>query len=302
MGGRRLSRPPAVVLRLPWASIIPVALGAATSGAQSTQWVALLVGGRAGHSPILAEPQPRRIEATRGQGRCPKVSGGRRAAAGRPPSLRTRPCLARRATAGSPLRRRGQLACPTSSCCRNLRAVWAAGTLHVPQRPAATGTQRQHATWAAALLGRPPRLPSLRRRRRPRSSDAPPIARSIEVFSAGWQARWRGVATAWLCPPQRHKHASGCRRGCGWARRDLGCRRPQHARGLLWARVWAAPLDWTARCGRRNPVGYARFAPPAVTPAIAVTPRNNPCVTCVTCVTRRMYVCLGDGERGPKFH
>ena len=64
--------------------------------------VALLVGGRAGHSPRLAEPQPRRIEATRGQGRCPKVSRGRRAAAGRPPSLRTRPCLARRATAGSP--------------------------------------------------------------------------------------------------------------------------------------------------------------------------------------------------------
>ena len=37
VGGRRLSRPPAVVLRLPWASIIPMALGAATSGAQSTQ-------------------------------------------------------------------------------------------------------------------------------------------------------------------------------------------------------------------------------------------------------------------------
>ena len=67
--------------------------------------VALLVGGRAGHSPRLVEPQPRRIEATCGQGRCPKVSGGRRAAAGRPPSLRTRPCLARRAT-GSPLPQR----------------------------------------------------------------------------------------------------------------------------------------------------------------------------------------------------
>ena len=37
VGGRRLSRPPAVVLRLHWASIIPMALGAATSGAQSTQ-------------------------------------------------------------------------------------------------------------------------------------------------------------------------------------------------------------------------------------------------------------------------
>ena len=131
----------------------------------SVGWQALLVGGRAGHSPRLAEPQPRRIEATRGQGRCPKVSRGRRAAAGRPPSLRTRPCLARRATAGSPPAATWSARVPTSSCCRNLRAVWAAGTLHVPQRPAATGTQRQHATWAAALLGRPPRLPSLRRRR-----------------------------------------------------------------------------------------------------------------------------------------
>ena len=60
--------------------------------------VALLVGRRAGHSLRLAEPQPRRIEATRGQGSCPKVSGGRRVAAGRPPSLRTRPCLAQSAT------------------------------------------------------------------------------------------------------------------------------------------------------------------------------------------------------------
>ena len=63
-----------------------------------------------------------------------------------------------------------------------------------------------------------------------------------------------------------------------------------------------ASSEATARCGHRNPVGYARFAPPAVTPAIAVTPRNNPCVTCVTCVTRRMYVCMGGGKRGPKYH
>ena len=106
----------------------------------SVGWRCWLAGEQGTHPCRLAEPQPRRIEATRGQGRCPKVSGGRRAAAGRPPSLRTRPCLARRATAGSPLWRRGQLACPTSRCCcSNLRAGWAAGTLHVPQRPAATG-------------------------------------------------------------------------------------------------------------------------------------------------------------------
>ena len=53
--------------------------------------VALLPGGRAACSPRLAEPQPRRIDATRGQRRCPKVSGGRRGAAGWPPSRRTRP-------------------------------------------------------------------------------------------------------------------------------------------------------------------------------------------------------------------
>ena len=48
------------------------------------------------------------------------------------------------------------------SCCSILRARWAAGTPHMPPRPGTTGTQRQHATWAAALLGRLPRLPSTR--------------------------------------------------------------------------------------------------------------------------------------------
>ena len=162
VGEGRLSCPPAVALRLPGPSIIPVALGAATSGAQSTQWVALLVGGRAGHSPILAEPQPRRIEAMRGQGRCPKGPGGRRAAAGRPPSLRTWPC---------PTRSDRQPATATwgdssralwGSCCCILRARWAAGTPHMPPRPGTAGMERQHATWAAALLGRLPRLPSTR--------------------------------------------------------------------------------------------------------------------------------------------
>ena len=36
-------------------------------------------------------PQPRQIDATRGQRRCPKVPAGCRTAAGRPPSLRTWP-------------------------------------------------------------------------------------------------------------------------------------------------------------------------------------------------------------------
>ena len=37
-------------------------------------------------------------------------------------------------------------------------------------------------------------------------------ARSIEVFSAGWRAAWleqEAHSRAWLCPPRRHKHASG---------------------------------------------------------------------------------------------
>ena len=173
-----------------------------------------------------------------------------------------------------------------------------------PPRPArSASTRRGPPRYSAGCRG----YPATPRRRAGRRARAAAIerrarrsrGRSKSFLRVGGR---RGAATAWLCPPQRHKHASGCRRGCDWARRDLGCRRPQHARGLLWARVWAAPLDWTARCGRRNPVGYARFAPPAVTPAIAVTPRNNPCVTCVTRVTRRMYVCMGDGKRGPKFH
>ena len=270
--------------------------------------VALLVGGRCRDSPRLAEPQPRRIEATRGQGSCPKVSGGRRAAAGRPPSLRTRPCLARRATAGSPTAATWSARVPHQQLlqqptCRvgSQHAARAAATRRdrhaAPARDVGRRVTRQG---AAVTQPRPGAGPGRRARaaaieRRARRSRG----RSKSFLRVGGR---RGAATAWLCPPQRPKHASGRRRGCDWARRDPGCRRPQHARGLPRARVWAAPLDWTARCGHRSPVGYARFAPPAVTPAIAVTPRNNPCVTCVTCVTRRMYVCLGGGERGPEFH
>ena len=67
-----------------------------------------------------------------------------------------------------------------------LRARWAAGTAHMPPRAGTTGTQRQHATWAAALLGRLPRLPAQHGSRRGRAAARPPHAeRSIEVFSAG---------------------------------------------------------------------------------------------------------------------
>jgi hypothetical protein len=101
--------------------------------------VALLPSGRAACSPRLAEPQPRRIDATRGQRRCPKVSGGRRGAAGWPPSRRTRPFSLVGWATGSPLRRRRGQRVPPRCCSSNLRAGWAAGTLHVPKRPAATG-------------------------------------------------------------------------------------------------------------------------------------------------------------------
>ena len=161
----------------------------------SVGWRCWLVGEQGTHPDSQSHhlAGSRRRAGRAGARRCP--GGAERRQAGRRHSARGPVSLGGRQQA-APLRRRGQLACPTSSCCRNLRAVWAAGTLHVPQRPAATGTQRQHATWAAALLGRPPRLPSLRRRRRPRSSDAPPIARSIEVFSAGWRVAWRGYSLA----------------------------------------------------------------------------------------------------------
>ena len=65
------------------------------------------------------------------------------------------------------------------SCCSILRARWAAGTPHMPPRPGTTGTQRQHATWAAALLRRLPRLPSSLGGRRPRPSSSEAAGRSI---------------------------------------------------------------------------------------------------------------------------
>ena len=98
----------------------------------------------------------------RGQGRCPKGPGGRRAAAGRPPSLRTWPCPTRSDRQPATATRGDSSRALRGSCCCILRARWAAGTPHMPPRPGTAGMERQHATWAAALLGRLPRLPSTR--------------------------------------------------------------------------------------------------------------------------------------------
>ena len=147
--------------------------------------VALLVGGRAG---THQDSQSRSLAGSRrraGRGGAQRGPGG---AERRQAALRhsARGPVSPRARQAAPLRRSGQLACPTSRCCcSNLRAKWAAGTAHMPQRPGTTGTQRQHATWAAALLGRLPRLPSLGRGRSRLVAIAPLRARAIEVVSAG---------------------------------------------------------------------------------------------------------------------
>ena len=160
------------------------------------------VGGAAGWRASRALTHTRRAAASpdRGDARAGEVPEGVRGApsGGRPAAVTQHAALSRPERDRQPAaatRGDSSRALP-GSCCSILRARWAAGTPHMPPRPGTTGTQRQHATWAAALLGRPPRLPSLRRRRRPRSSDAPPIARSIEVFSAGWWAARRGYSLA----------------------------------------------------------------------------------------------------------
>ena len=120
--------------------------------------------------------------------------------------------LARRLATGSPVWRRGGQRVPPRCCSSILRARWAAGTAHMPPRPGTTGTQRQHATWSTALLGRLPRLPSLGAARPRSRGRCRASARSIEVFSAGWRAarlEQEAHSRAWLCPPRRHKHASG---------------------------------------------------------------------------------------------
>ena len=191
--------------------------------------------------------------------RCP--GGAERRQAGRRHSARGPVSLGGRQQA-APLRRRGQLACPTSSCCSNLRAGWAASTLHVPQRPAATGTQRQHATWAAALLGRVPRLPSRApapgragARERPRSSGARAdreVDRSLFCGLAGGAAR--------LQPGCAHLSAPNTRAGA--AADATGHAVTQAAAGpntrVAYRAHACGRLHWTGRRG-------AAIAAPSVT-------------------------------------
>ena len=128
----------------------------------SVGWRCWLVGEQGTHpdSQSRSLAGSRRRAGRGGARRCP--GGAERRQAGRRHSARGPVSLGGRQQA-APLWRRGQLACPTSRCCcSNLRAGWAAGTLHVPQRPAATGisVSRPHccATGARSLL------PSSRRR------------------------------------------------------------------------------------------------------------------------------------------
>ena len=122
--------------------------------------VALLVGGRAGthqDSQSHSLAGSRRRAGRGGVRRCP--GGAERRQAGRRHSARGPVSLVGRQAA--PLRRRGQLACPTSRCCcSNLRAGWAAGTLHVPQRPAATGISASRPHCCATGARRLPRYPA----------------------------------------------------------------------------------------------------------------------------------------------
>ena len=105
-------------------------------------------------------PQPRQIDATRGQRRCPKVLTGCRTAAGRPQSLRTRPCLAGRVT-GSLARRRGATArVPYGGAAAASYAPggqWAWHTCHRdPARPArSASTPRGPPRYSAGCRGYP---------------------------------------------------------------------------------------------------------------------------------------------------
>ena len=206
--------------------------------------VALLVGGRCRDSPRLAEPQPRRIEATRGQGSCPKVSGGRRAAAGRPPSLNTRPCLAQSATGSLPRRRGATAHVPyQGAAAASYAPGWqpARHTCHRdPARPAhSASTPRGPPRYSGGCRGYPAGLAAAGggRGRSIASEAGRSISRPIEGRRA---ARVRKNAY--------HSALGQADLGArfDWARRDLGCCGPQHARGLPWARVWAAPAGLEA--------------------------------------------------------
>ena len=78
-----------------------------------------------------------------------------------------------------------------------------------PARPArSASTPRGPPRYSAGCRGYPA---SAARRGRDRAVDRA-SARSIEVFSAGWRAarlEQEAHSRAWLCPPRRHKHASG---------------------------------------------------------------------------------------------
>ena len=129
------------------------------------------VGGAAGWRASRALTHTRRAAASpdRGDARAGEVPEGVRGApsGGRPAAVTQHAALSRPERDRQPAaatRGDSSRALP-GSCCSILRARWAAGTPHMPPRPGTTGTQRQHATWAAALLGRLPRLPSLARPR-----------------------------------------------------------------------------------------------------------------------------------------
>jgi len=117
------------------------------------------VGGAAGWRASRALTHTRRATASpdRGDARAGEVPEGVRGApsGGRPAAVTQHAALSRPERDRQPAaatRGDSSRALP-GSCCSILRARWAAGTPHMPPRPGTTGTQRQHATWAAALLG-----------------------------------------------------------------------------------------------------------------------------------------------------
>ena len=152
------------------------------------------------------------------------MSGGRRGAAGWPPSRRTRPFSLVGWATGSPCGDAGVSACPLGA----VAASYAPGgqparhTCHRdPARPArSASTPRGPPRYSAGC--RRPRLPSLARVAaaaaawpmwRSRASErACQAGRSKFFFFAGWWAarlEQEARSRAWLCPPRRHKHDSG---------------------------------------------------------------------------------------------
>ena len=171
------------------------------------------------------------------------MSGGRRAAAGRPPSLNTRPCLAQSATGSLPRRRGATAHVPYQGAAAASYAPGVQPARHTchrdPARPAhSASTPRGPPRYSGGCRGYPASAASARR---PidRERGGRSISRPIEGRRA---ARVRKNACG----------QAGLGARCDWARRDLGCCGPQHARGLPWARVWVAPtgLEAEARAPR----------------------------------------------------